>query len=344
MHGVEQLADWESGLHYPVAGLLVAGQLAVNFFFVLSGFVLSNQYLGQKSFNKVLIGKIIKRPIRLLGVLVFTMIIGAVLWNYHLFYNNELPMNNPWFSSFWKGDMNWNTFIYDLFLSPFKEGVTYNAPLWTIKFEFYGSLMIFSFLFFFSGWKYRSIVCLAIMIMFYDSDYRAFWLGILLVEGINIGMVDWLKSRSVVLITITIVFVFLSAFPVHLADCSMDDTWYDFLATGKWFRDFYPFVSAGLLFVIVSCWKITTTSRPLKLLGIVSYSLYAIHFIVIGSFSCWLFIELNQSLDYGVSFLITTFSTLVILIPISYIISKYIDGTSISLANRVEKLVGKRVS
>ena len=67
-------------------------------------------------------------------------------------------------------------------------------------------------------------------------------------------------------------------------------------------------------------------------LGKISYSLYLVHFPVIGSLTCALFLALYPVLPYGEAFLISCISSLFLIIPLSYLFYRYIDMTGSKLS------------
>jgi peptidoglycan/LPS O-acetylase OafA/YrhL len=81
-------------------------------------------------------------------------------------------------------------------------------------------------------------------------------------------------------------------------------------------------------------------SRIFLFLGKISYGLYAIHFLVLGSFSSWLFLRLHDRLGYASSFLAVFFISLSLMLGLAYLITKYIDEPSIALASRIGKITG----
>jgi len=154
--GYQQHADWENMVFYPPFGLLVAGHFAVCLFFILSGYVLSYSYLGESKRRQKILASIIKRPIRLGGLVWLAIICGSLLWYCGLFFNGEvsdLTSSKPWLNSFWEKNFNFNAFFIDFASSAFSKGSIYNPPLWTIKIELYGSLMVYLFLLFLGNFK-----------------------------------------------------------------------------------------------------------------------------------------------------------------------------------------------
>jgi peptidoglycan/LPS O-acetylase OafA/YrhL len=74
------------------------------------------------------------------------------------------------------------------------------------------------------------------------------------------------------------------------------------------------------------------SSQLLIFLGKISYSLYLIHFLVISSFTCALFLFLYQVFPYVVAILISCIVSVLLLIPLSYLFYRYIDIAGVQLS------------
>ena len=140
------------------------GTAAVIFFFSLSGFVLCWSYFNHENPKKLLHASI-KRVPRLSAIVTITTIISFILFKYDLYYFHEASKLNlsPWL----------NTFAFKIltpefepnFLKALIEGLTtfftgqknYNPVLWTMKPEFFGSMVVFTLAYFISrvlGYRY----------------------------------------------------------------------------------------------------------------------------------------------------------------------------------------------
>ncbi|MEH1910993.1 acyltransferase family protein [Nostoc sp.] len=333
-----QRADWENIFFYPPFGLIVAGHFAVCLFFILSGYVLSYSHLGDLQRKQKILVSIIKRPIRLGGLVWFTIICGALLWHFGLFFNvavSDLTSSKPWFSHFWGDSFNFKAFFIDLAFSSFSKGTIYNPPLWTIKKELYGSIMVYLFLLLLGSFKYRILVYTLLVILFRDSLYQGFWIG-LLIADIMKNYSSSIKFPKIYCYLLLILFVYLSSYPHYVNQDFLGSTIYKYLPDDKGFGGGYPMISALSLFLLAissNQLKKLLNLPFLQFLGGISYGLYVIHFLVIGSFSSWLFLSLNSYFSFNISFLLTLLSGLPFIIFTAYLATKYVDNPSIRLAD-----------
>ena len=147
LHGMEQYRPGESLLGTPFFGL-IHGEAWVYFFFCLSGFVLTFQYLSTGN-QETLRFAIMKRWPRLVLLPLLSCLVSWVLLRSGGFYNVQAakistsswliysaPLNHEANSSLidaiWQG---LTTF--------FSNANGFNSNLWTMKLEFYGSMAVF---------------------------------------------------------------------------------------------------------------------------------------------------------------------------------------------------------
>lgn len=331
-----QIAPWENLAFYPPFGTLIAGHVAVCLFFILSGYVLSFRFLGEQGGASDLVAAIVRRPIRLGALIVFTMIVAFELTHGGFFYHHEvaeITSSKPWLASFLTEPVPLSALARDL-LSPFQWGRTYNPPLWTIQTELYGSIAIFVFLLFFSASAYRRAILVALVVVLTPSFYQAFAVGALLADIKKQGDLRALSPRS--LAALTGVAVYFSSFPQQCSPDCLSGTvyaWLPAIATDGG----YPMIGAATLFVVVlaSGRAHALLNQPgLLWLGRMSYAVYAVHFLVLGSLSSWLFLRWLDLSTYGVAFLVALASGMAATLLLAYGLTITVDRWSISAAHQ----------
>jgi peptidoglycan/LPS O-acetylase OafA/YrhL len=337
----QQRFSFESLFFYPPFGLMIAGHFAVCLFFILSGYVLSYSYLGEARNTKKLCIAILKRPIRLGGVVLFTVMLGGALWYAGFYYNDavaDLSTSKPWFSDLWKGGFDINAFLTNISGSLFSHAEIYNKSMWTIQVELYGSMLVFLVLLFASNYKYRFILFIFLSVFFMRSFYQGFFLGML--------VADLLKNKPIKLsanvrklfeLVLFSLFLYFSSYP-HYASTEylMHHTIYNFLPSDAGFEGGYPMLAAFLLFCFI-CLNDKVKSflnfKVFKFLGKISYGVYGVHILVIGSFSSWMFLAVYPELGYAATFLLVLLSGLLLAIFLGYLITLYVDKPAIRLSN-----------
>jgi len=325
---------WERSVFYPPLGTLVAAHMAVCLFFIISGYVLTYKFLG----DRLPVGEVVllclKRPIRLGGLVWVSLVVGGLFWACGLYQQEALERiagSNPWALGFWNGPFDLHQFIKDFFFAPFSHGDRYNAVLWTIKYELYGSFQLFAFLLFFSGWKYRLIPAMILLYLSMHSLYQGFWIGLIFADLEKFYFSRVCVSRRVkapLLGLLWCLFLFIGGYPNYVTAEFIQNTVYAWLPSDQGFKGGYPMLSAVLLFFLVFrssyCRKILT-SRPLLHLGWLSYGVYICHLIVIFSFSSALFIILESSLGYHFAFLSSIIAGSCVVYICAYLMVRYVD-------------------
>ena len=102
---------------------------------------------------------------------------------FSLFYNDQAAIvsGSGWLSGPWNFKANFFDALNQSFVGTFFSNVfDYNGTLWTIAVEFLGSFLVFGFLAVFGKAKNRYMAYLFLAIVFFQTYYLAFILGMLL--------------------------------------------------------------------------------------------------------------------------------------------------------------------
>jgi peptidoglycan/LPS O-acetylase OafA/YrhL len=266
---------------------LLDGDFAVFIFFVLSGFVLSIKFVispGKYSLTQA----VIARYFRLMLPIIITSFFAYMLMLAHAMYNvpASVPSNTPqWLGVYFNFEPTLAYFLqfnlYYVFFN-FNPGANFNPVLWTIAYEFTGSMLVYLIIGFFRTDKNKTylvpIVFIILFNLFNNPIIACFAIGYLFAELYvaysqrleNTPWVSWLATA-------------LFAVPVI---CST------FYRTG---HHFYIALLASLLVLSVtfsSVLKRFFSNKVSRFLGQISFPLYLIHLPLICSFSSYLFLHL----------------------------------------------------
>lgn len=130
--------------------VLSNGAFAVRIFFVLSGFVLSLSFLTRRNIS-VLASAAVRRYFRLSIPVIMTVLVAYLLLKADAFYNDEVASltHETWLAKFYNFEPS---LVASLKEGLFKAYFTYDwttthaLVLWTMKYEFLGSLLVFAML------------------------------------------------------------------------------------------------------------------------------------------------------------------------------------------------------
>jgi peptidoglycan/LPS O-acetylase OafA/YrhL len=346
--------NWERLFTTTPLGLIFSGYFAVCLFFVLSGYVLSIPYFGPSAKDTDhLLAALFKRPFRLGGLVVVSILISFCLLRSGGYFNvavSDQSFSTPWFHDYWpQGVIGLKRLVGDLSTHLFACGAAYNSPLWTLQIELYGSFLVFIFLLLFRKTKLRALAYLYAAVCFRGSLYHGFVIGILFADIVrNYG--DSLKvwSRHFISWPLLAFGLIAASYPAYSSRADLTSTFYGFFPQLPFLGGGYSMLGAVLVFgaVLLAPRLQFILSTPLfAFLGRISYAVYAVHFLLLGSFSSWLFLTLRHGLSYGASFLVVVLCSLSLLLVISYYLTKYVDEPITQAANRLAQFVqGKLAS
>ena len=325
------------------------GGFQVAIFFVLSGFVLSRKYFLTDNIE-IAVSGLHRRFIRLWVPIAVTLIISYILLTGHFITNDASSRItlSEWFFKQWRisepESRLWSSLTYG---TMFAGDASFDTCLWTMSYEFYGSLFVFSFLIFTHFTKrYRLLMMFFAMYYFYMSK-SPFYMGFVL--GMSLCYTEqWLKKRQGILTTLIAVGLlvfglmmgsvpFCAPFPDSAQENFKDLRW-----------DYTPWAliigaySLVLAYVMSPLLQKIVSFKPFRFLGYVSFSLYLIHPLILGSFSSSMFLSFyNSSKDYNGSVLKVFIATVALLLPISWVLARYVDQSGIKLAKKVYEIFRK---
>jgi peptidoglycan/LPS O-acetylase OafA/YrhL len=315
------------------------GNFAVCLFFVLSGYVLSLRFFSEGDLSSPGVSAI-KRYFRMAIPIICSVLISYIILKFHGYGNSgtgNITLNNFWFSKLWNVDPNISGMLGEGFIDALLNGNTvYNPVLWTMNIEFKGSLLVFCILALCGKMKNRWIIYLVLGLVFCKSYLLAFVLGM--------GLCDYRYSRYYkapsLYITVPALVLALYMAGFELISVKPASSWGFLDRTFAEQNQIYYIIGATLMlgvFIHEKRFQSALSGRVLTFLGKISFSLYLLHLILLGSFTCFVFnmLYVQNGLTYHSSVLIAFLLSFSVLIAASYYYYKYIDSMAIGMAEKI---------
>lgn len=301
--------------------------LAVSWFFVHSGFVLAfkGRNLEGEAYKLVLIDQSLRRYLRLVPPVLFSILLTWLVLKLNGNFNHEYAtlVKSKWLGQYLHFKPNILEALKQSFFGvyfDFKSSTTYNPSLWTIGYELISSYLLFA--------------CLGLFGKIKNSVWVFFFLALIVSpwKGLMCFMIG----------------AFLTRLPTHKAP-------WGFLVLltliGFYFSDlegpheaYARSLGAGFLMYVLlhSPWiRKILALKPFKVLGDLSYSLYALHFLVLVSLTSYLGLiwKAQESISLMIAvYLITT----TVLLILSYFTWRLVDAPGIEIAKRVSLLLMRK--
>jgi peptidoglycan/LPS O-acetylase OafA/YrhL len=351
MDSEQKLGQFFQFLPYPlarasraVAESLYDGNFAVWTFWVMSSFVLSFKYFtwvedAPKLAQRYLLTASLKRYFRLAVPVLVSVMLAYFLLVSGLMSNGILAMTYEggyatWVAGFYAFDADFFTAIksalWDSFVS-FDHDTSYNAVLWTIEKEFFGSLFLFVCLALFgnrpSRWLWYLLIGIALALLRLNW-VNAFVAGMLICDiytrpGFHANFINSPKrilSHPAMAIMSAVLMLVLIGLPNY--------------------KGVFHLILAST--VVVLCllsrpWEKIFSSDALVFLGKISFGLYLSNLLVICSFSGSLYLYLSNHVDRFVSIFLTSLFSLVVSLIIGWVVYIIGDRQGVRLASLVVK-------
>ena len=205
-----------------------------------------------------------------------------------------------------------------------------------MQLEFFGSFLVFAFLALFGKVRNRWVVYIALITLFWNTYYLAFILGMALCDlGVNRPNLKY--SRLTLLMSLLTGLV-LGAVPLF----GSTPTFYSglsipFLPAANLLVLPHVIGAALVLFAVVSSQSLQRglSTRPMRYLGKISFSMYLVHVLVIGSLTGGILVWLAPHYSYFHALLIALVLSVPVILVVSHLFAKCIDGPSVRLAAKI---------
>ncbi len=343
----------EQWVHNTPLYVLVSGDYAVCIFFVLSGIVLSAKFFATGD-GAFVVATATKRYLRLAIPVLGSVLLACALVKLGLMFNQPVgaAASSPWWQSFWMFAGSWRQALQEALIGVFSNSLSvYNPPLWTIQMEFWGSFLVFMVLLAFAKLRNRWLIYGLLAVVFAKTYYLAFLLGVAMCDYHYSQPDGWVRrwlARGWWL-PVLVGSLVLGSYPVVSTEGTMFAGWH--LPGFGYNLQVAAHVAGafGLIAVLMAVRPLqwVLERRPTQFLGRVSFSLYLLHFLVLGSYASYLFTVLPAGWAYPWRALAVLLPTVVVALSAAYVYARLVDEPAIRFAGwlyaRVFTAAGRRV-
>lgn len=319
------------------ANIIFSGNIPVRLMFVISGLVLALKYL-KKDYSRDVLPDLVKRYFRLGIPVFFAVMFSYMLMIFGRYYNvavAEMTGSQDFLGAF-------NTFTPSLALA-IKEGVygalflnsnAYVGPMWTMTYEMFGSvLVICASTLLRSNIAYR-VIFYAIFLLLFQCYYPYFIIGMIIADFVlNSGYErNWDKRKTRINTALLVVSGLYICNPI-------------FPDTSR--KTYWLFTLACLIFFpcLFRCQKIeeylSRKERLVTWLGKNSYAFYLLHWPIIESVSCRVFMRLYNGSNYKAAALMVLVITLPVTFLASEVMNRLIEQIGAIKGNSAKKVLSE---
>lgn len=333
---------------------LINGHAAVTFFFVLSGFVLSYSYF-RKGSTQGLVGSIIKRWPRLFPIALISTVVSWCFIKYGLYSYAETATitNSQWMSRFAHAGGDYlnltftDAFMQGFFFTFFRGDENLNTSLWTMHYEFIGSLIVFAMIPILNGLR-RGLAMVVFVILF----MAAFYINVYMCSFVMGCFLSYYRCQiayhqSILPLNKPMLTILIALVVLALGYTEPGKGFYSFMLMAdpgmmRAIRILLHSVAAIIIIEIILSHETAYAifnSQVGRFLGRCSFALYVIHVPLIFSFSCYLFLSLLEPLGYRLTVLFTLIASMVLLFLVSWILTLVDEAWCRFINRNVKKLV-----
>ena len=340
---------WRSPLN-----LISHGEFAVCIFFVLSGYVLTFRDVAEtRNARMRALLNLLKRPLRLGGMVLCMMVLSYGLKLLDC-YRIEEAASLAGSEQYVHGSLGFGTwlrgFLHELVLSPFSTSYKYDPPLWTIRDELWGSWVVFGILLCAPRPSWRMWLCLALLPVCYDSHIQGMLLGMMLARASQQPWFGRIFGRPWLSLALLTAALPLCSYPYYVRKLSPEDfagSFYASLPVLQGVAGSWCMAGAFIVVTVLVQWggKLPLAAKGfLTLLGRLSFSLYAVHFIVLGGLTSRVYLAMRmRGFEHHSAAGGALGVTLPVLATVSWLLWRYIDVPSISISRKFSDWLANRL-
>lgn len=321
--------------------IISAGKFSVRLFMIISGFLAARRFFitGQE---KALTEGAFKKYFRLVLPVALVNVLVVVAMYTGLYRNDEAAVLANSVDLFG----NYNMFapsiiealkeaLYGCFLY---EANAYNGPLWFMKYEFLGTMLVAAILALFGKSRARYLVYTVSCVIFIRTDFFAVLMGMLLAELFyhEYAWVEKLKEMKWLMWLLLVGSLLVATYP-PIGDFGnrLEGTIYGLFPAKVLL--YYIFAGAGVMFAVSALKPAqkVLSAKCFAWFSKVSYCFYLVHFPVLCTVTSIVFIGLYNKMNYHVLAVVCYVVTVLASLILAYLIHIVAEAPGMKWANKM---------
>jgi len=317
--------------------VFVNGNPAVQYFFILTGFLVGRSFFLKEHRPGQLLEKSFQRYTRLLPLVAittfFTWLTMKLGLQYHLRIAQE-TLNPEYLSAYCNFEPSLKSLLINAFIYPFIRYSEYVGPFWTIRYEFFGYIISMAVCYVCKESRWRKCAYAVVALLLFSqlsANYIGFILGVFIADLIFYDRPDilepfyrsWIHSKAAVAL-ILLVGLYFTCCPMYFA------TIYAFFER---IPKITPEIlhTLGIAMVLYSILHMPKVQQffahPFFLfLGKLSFPVYAFHWPIMLTVEAWLFSLLIRELPYYAAAVLAFLITIPVIYGFSWLIHLLLES------------------
>ncbi len=346
--------EWERFFNASPLYLFFDGNFAVSVFFVLSGYVLTRKLIDSYDV-RVAMRAMVRRYFRLTPPIAVAVFLSYALLSLGLFPTARVANitgSTMWLATLWNFGPSFSVAFATSFYLVYSQVSSYITVLWSLHFEFLGSLLSIGASSISSRPVVRWLGYCALLVFTIRSYFGAMVLGTVLAEFSSLmdkRLTNSVTSNASLAIdrgapVLFFVGLYLGLFPQFGSPHATT-----FLLRSIQGVGIVAVHSIGALAVVAGL-RFSSNLREffsrdfLKGLGRTSFGVYLVHAIVLGSLTSWLFLYAWPKFGYGTSILLACIPSFVLIYFLGKVFASYIDEPSVRLSKVISNLIVRKAA
>lgn len=306
---------------------IYSGNAYVRLLFVISGFVLCYKYFVKECYDNVL-GDVVKRYFRLMPPILCAEIVVYFLMKFNFMKNVEAASiigSQDFLGIFNTFSPNIIECLKEALVKTYlKGGSAYIGPLWSIVYEYLGALLILAVVYIFKKSPWRWLFYIIFMSAF-AGYYNYFFLGMIIADlYVNTNLNEIIKKRPF------FQFCMILGGYLMLSMININDQ-------EKYTRVVF---AVGIVLFMLGILSSNLMERLLgnRLMvrgGKLAYTAYIVHWPIVETISCGLFLSFYNKIEYNVLVLLILIITFLVIIFVANIFATYIEPIGADVAKKL---------